>query len=265
MLICIPTSTSKSQFYINQAYADYVSEADFVPLLANPHNDALMMAVTCDGLILPGGIDIDPVFYNEDNIHSISVDPVKDDFERKLLVAFINEGKPIFGICRGFQLIVREYMRHSTKAERKRLSFQQHINHHALAHELDLDRSRAAHHVYADRNVLYGEDHSQYRRMFVNSMHHQCLWADPNKKGESRWIIGNLRILAQTRYGVSAKEAGTIIEAFDIQNWGNSRILAVQWHPEEMKDIALLRTFFTNTQGEHVYAPTPETLEVEAE
>lgn len=266
MLLCIPTSTSKTQFFVNQAYADYIHEAGFVPMLATPHNDALVMAATCDGLILPGGIDIDPTFYGEDNIHSLSVDPAKDDFERKLLYAFLHEGKPVFGICRGFQLIIKEWLRHTVKAIKRRLSFYQHINHHSLAHELDLDRSRAAHHVFADRNVLYGESHKQYRKMFVNSMHHQYLWGEPHQKDiENRWIIGDLRILAQTRYGTSAKEKGTIIEAFDIHNWGNGRILAVQWHPEEMKDVTLLQTFFNGEQGEHVYTPAPETLEVEAE
>jgi hypothetical protein len=97
-------------------------------------------------------------------------------------------------------------------------------------------------------------------------MHHQCLWAEPHKKGEDRWLLGDLRILAQTKYGVSAKDKGTIIEALDIHNWGNGRILAVQWHPEEMKDVALLQTFFNNEQADHVYGPIPEVVvEVEAE
>jgi gamma-glutamyl-gamma-aminobutyrate hydrolase PuuD len=255
MLIALPTSSSKTQYYINQAYVDYVKEAGFTPLMVTPHNDPTEVANICDGIILPGGIDIDPIYYNEDNWSSYSVDPEKDAFERAMFWAFGQVGKPIFGICRGFQLIIREYMLAKTKAT-KRLEFLQHINRHSLATDLSISRSLPAHRVSADRNVLYGEEHKMYQKMFVNSMHHQCLILSHHTSQKPKRPLStfNFTALAYTTYGRPSKEKDyNIVEAFELTSgpdWmeTGSRVLAVQWHPEEMKDYALIQTFFNQDQ-----------------
>lgn len=59
----------------------------------------------CDGLILCGGGDISPSFYNEENISSYDVDYNLDLYEFNLLKEFVNLKKPVLGICRGIQLI----------------------------------------------------------------------------------------------------------------------------------------------------------------
>ena len=53
--IGIPVSKSKTQYYLNQAYIDYVVEAGFIPVAFYPGHDPKAFAVECDGLILPGG------------------------------------------------------------------------------------------------------------------------------------------------------------------------------------------------------------------
>lgn len=255
MLIALPTSTSKTQYYLNMAYVDYVKEAGFTPFMATPHNDPIEVATFCDGIILPGGIDIDPIYYDEDNWSSYSVDPEKDAFERAMFWAFGQQGKPIFGICRGFQLIIREYMRAREKAT-KRLEFMQHISRHSLATDLSLSRTFPAHRVSADRNVLYGEDHKMYQRMYVNSMHHQCLILIDHKAKQPKRPLSTygFTALAYTTYGRPSKDKDyKIVEAFELtgsQDWMNtgSRIIAVQWHPEELKDYALIQTFFNQGQ-----------------
>jgi gamma-glutamyl-gamma-aminobutyrate hydrolase PuuD len=252
MRLGVPTSTSKTQYYINQAYVDYVAEAGHDPVLITPNTNILIMADFCDGLILPGGIDIDPIFYYEDNFNSFQVDPVKDDFERQIFYAFANLGKPIFGICRGLQLIAREYL-FKIKSANKRMEFLQHVNHHALASELTVERNIRTHGVSANLNVLYGQQHDRFQLMYVNSMHHQCLFVNelsatikgqPTKKDPM--VVAHLQILGLTRYGLTNKESGHIVEAFRINGWLASDILAVQWHPEELKDYALLNNFFSN-------------------
>jgi putative glutamine amidotransferase len=250
MLIAIPTSMSKTQYYLNQAYVDYVEGAGFEPMMVTPKNDILEMAQRCHGLLLPGGIDIDPIFYGEDNYNSMSVCPVKDDFERQMLFAFIELGKPIFGICRGAQLIAREYLLRVEVAH-ERLEFVQHMRHHSLASELGIARDIRAHGVFVDRNALYGENNDKYINTFVNSMHHQCLFLHPpeeqkgkKKKRPPTLIVEGLRVLGYTRYGMEDKEKGHIVEAFDIIGWVESPIVAVQWHPEELKDYAILQNFF---------------------
>jgi len=251
MRIAIPTSTSKTQYYLNQAYVDYVEGAGYEPVMITPKNNILEMAEWCHGLILPGGIDIDPIFYNEDNYESVSVDPAKDDFERQMFFAFVELGKPIFGICRGLQLIAREYLLRVVEAH-ERLEFVQHIRHHALASELAVGRDVRTHSVFVDKNVLYGEENPNYLRVFTNSMHHQCLFLNPSakvkgkkKKAPSDLVVAGLRVLGYTRYGMEVKDKGHIVEAFDINGWVESPIIAVQWHPEELKDYALIQNFFS--------------------
>ena len=58
-----------------------------------------------DGLILCGGNDIDPSNYNEVVDGAVEIDRDRDQVEFALLKAYIDAGKPVMGICRGFQLI----------------------------------------------------------------------------------------------------------------------------------------------------------------
>lgn len=58
-----------------------------------------------DGLVICGGVDVDPKYYNEPIDGSEDIDKCRDDAEFALLEAYIKAGKPVLGICRGFQLI----------------------------------------------------------------------------------------------------------------------------------------------------------------
>jgi putative glutamine amidotransferase len=59
-----------------------------------------------DGLVLAGGVDIDPANYGE-QAHPETVDtvPERDRFEIALVRAAIERDLPVLGICRGMQLI----------------------------------------------------------------------------------------------------------------------------------------------------------------
>ena len=63
----------------------------------NPHS--------YDGLLLPGGDDINPDAYGEENHGSIPTEKWVDTLQFRMLGDFIQCGKPVFGICRGLQLI----------------------------------------------------------------------------------------------------------------------------------------------------------------
>ena len=60
---------------------------------------------TCDGLLLPGGGDINPQKYGEENHGSLPVDPWIDTLQFDLLDRFLRHQKPVLGICRGLQMI----------------------------------------------------------------------------------------------------------------------------------------------------------------
>ena len=64
------------------------------------------LAELCDGLLLSGGADLDPCYYGEEILNNtVKIRPERDAFELALFRAFFDAGKPIFGICRGCQLI----------------------------------------------------------------------------------------------------------------------------------------------------------------
>lgn len=63
-------------------------------------------ATILDGLVLQGGADLDPGLYGEPHRHIVgATDMIRDQFELDLIRAFVEAGKPVFGICRGMQLI----------------------------------------------------------------------------------------------------------------------------------------------------------------
>ena len=66
------------------------------------------------------------------------------------------EGKKVFGICRGFQLMVREFIL-VNDAKVSGISFYQHINDHSLARGRDISRSTPSHNINANVKALYGD------------------------------------------------------------------------------------------------------------
>lgn len=61
--------------------------------------------LTCDGLLLCGGGDLNPALFGQEDRGSQPPDLVRDRAELALFQAFFQAGKPILGICRGMQLI----------------------------------------------------------------------------------------------------------------------------------------------------------------
>jgi len=261
MNIGITISESKTQHYINQAYIEYINKAGMQPFALTRHNDINIAVNMLDGLILPGGIDIDPIYYGEDNLSSYGVDPEKDEFEREIFHAFRRAGKPIFGICRGFQLIICEYLISKPNLT-KFLSFLPEIGGHNQVNDQQLNRDTPLHFVDFIPALFYSKGDKSVDSMPVNSMHHQGLIADFGKKGVISaqgfkmvaWTLRGLKIKRKK----NAKDPTAIIcEAYRITDWG-APILAVQWHPEELMDIELMHNFFTedNTTAEKNVANT---------
>ena len=59
----------------------------------------------CDGLLLPGGGDLEPWRYGQANTASCGLEPDRDAAELELIDWFCTWKKPILGICRGIQTI----------------------------------------------------------------------------------------------------------------------------------------------------------------
>lgn len=61
--------------------------------------------LSCDGLLLCGGGDLESTLFGQPNLGSDPPDLERDRAELELFRAFYQAGKPILGICRGMQVI----------------------------------------------------------------------------------------------------------------------------------------------------------------
>jgi len=246
--IALPLWHDGSSVKINSAYVEYINGAGFIPVGVLPSQDHIeSYASMCNGLLLPGGVDIDPMFYGVDNASSYAVDPERDSFERALLKHFINAGKPIFGICRGLQLIAYEFIdlcgRKLPREEAPPIELRQHISGHDKNTSLRTARGVPTHFVTVNRRLLYGEDTDEWSRLAVNSMHHQYVHCYTSEAKLKTRLFDNryFKVTAFTREGLGPKEVGVVVEGFYIPVW---KAAAVQWHPEELQHTAVLQQFF---------------------
>jgi len=249
MKVLLPVSKSNTQFYINQSYIDYITASGHNPILISDVNEVEEMEGFCDALLLPGGKDIDPMFYSENNQASYEIDPAKDEFERRLFYSFLSKHKPIFGICRGFQLILLELLEIEERLSDS-FFFVQDVDGHALNSILKVKRDYPTHYV----RVLKGKrdfftkgyiikESTNLVRMGVNSLHHQGVFTliPPIET-----CIDVLAIDANTTLSDAGYDESTdwfLVEAIDVPKYN---IFAVQWHPEEMKDNTL-KSFLGNS------------------
>ncbi len=60
---------------------------------------------TADGLILTGGGDLSPCSYDMPDLHCKNVDLLRDQIEFLCLKKFLKDNLPVFGICRGMQVV----------------------------------------------------------------------------------------------------------------------------------------------------------------
>lgn len=58
-----------------------------------------------DGLLLCGGEDVAPARFGQENFGARGIDLARDEAEFSLVKAWLSAGKPIFGICRGHQVL----------------------------------------------------------------------------------------------------------------------------------------------------------------
>ena len=91
---------------ISQAHTKYRNYFDALEALgALPRATGECDPDVCDGLLLPGGVDVNPKRYGQENVACGPLDDELDALQFSTLDEFVKAGKPVFGICRGQQLI----------------------------------------------------------------------------------------------------------------------------------------------------------------
>jgi len=173
-----------------------------------------------DGLIMTGGEDVNPLYYNETPIPDINdIDSVRDIYDLVTIKLATDRNIPVLGICRGEQLlniafggtlyqdIPQQHPNKSIEHSRKQAEEE---NMHTVS-------------ILANSQLAKILDKSD---ISVNTSHHQAV-----RKVAPGFLA-------------TAKSPDGIIEA--IEAYPNRSVMGVQWHPErhiERGDTSMLKVF----------------------
>jgi putative glutamine amidotransferase len=188
--------------------------AEPVPLFLNEWETKLSQAASLDGLVLAGGADLDPAWYQEAPIPEAGLDMVSDrrpEFEQKVVRAFLERQKPVLGICYGCQFL--NVFHGGALYQDLELQVPDVIEHkNGALHEVTLD----------EESFLYQLlEHSGFE---VPSYHHQAI----------------SRVAPGAR--VSSLAPDFVIESIEWPEFGFH--LGVQWHPERAPDSLATKRLF---------------------
>ena len=201
----------------NRYFVDGIVRAGGVPVILpvlDP-GSARVAVAALDGLVIPGGGDVDPASYGEEPApETAEVDPARDRWEAACVLAALEWRVPLLAVCRGIQVL-----------------------NVALGGTLvqDVPTATGGRHGWASR---FAEPVHTVRlapgcrlaalldraELGTNSLHHQA--------------VGRLGA------GVTAvgwAPDGTV-EAVEVD--GHPQVVAVQWHPELMEDDETQRRLF---------------------
>ena len=193
---------------MREDYARSVERSDAIPLVLPTQRpeDAAAVLDRLDGLLLSGGIDVDPALYGRDPHPKLGrVDRRRDDFELALTREALARDLPILAICRGHQVLnvaTGGTLIQDIASELKG----------AVTHDAPGRRTRRAHAVDVVPASRLGEILGG-GTIRVNSFHHQAI----DELGEG--------------LAVSARcPKDGLVEGVEMP--GRSFVLGVQWHPE---------------------------------
>lgn len=186
----------KNRIWMRHQYTDAISLAGGLPLLLVQYEDPEEISAaadTLDGVLFTGGVDIHPKYYGENVLPECGeISETRDMFELALYKQAVLSNMPVFGICRGIQLINVGCGG----------TLHQHIEGHSgVFHKIAIQRGGMLHDIIGSDSIT------------VNSYHHQAVKV--NGPG----------------FNIDAySEDDAIIEA--VSSPSASFHLAVQWHPE---------------------------------
>ncbi len=194
---------------VNARYADGIRRAGGLPTLISSNATAAQRATafaSAEGLLLSGGADIHPDRYNEPIDGAVEMDTARDTLEWEAIAAADARRLPIFGICRGMQLL----------NVHRGGSLLQHVDGQvgaaypatpALTHPLKVQPATRLAAILGDQRAP----------LAVNSYHHQAV--TPERLAAS---------LVPSAYADSPR--GILVEG--LEQPGDRFVLGVQCHPE---------------------------------
>ena len=174
----------------------------------------------CSLIVLAGGGDVHPKFYNKKFVSEFfkGVNKERDEFEIELIHRALKNKIPVLGICRGLQMF-NVALGGTLIMDLERSDFKNHRiqNGQNKYHKIEVHSNSLLSKVIGLGSKI------------VNTSHHQAI-DDIGK---------NLK--------VSARSTDGVIEAAEWNNQiGKSPLLLVQWHPERMKTSLTSKNIINN-------------------
>lgn len=203
-----------ARFGVNQSYARAIADHGGAPvMIPSLADDAVLDSLypLLDGLLIPGGPDIDPSYYAATERHAtVEVDDALDRTEAYLVRRALDDDLPILGICRGVQVLnviaggtlYQDLPSYWTSTTDHAVY---HLGRHHTPHTIEIVPGTRLAHVLDRREV---------EPLPVNTLHHQAV-----------------RDLAPG-FQVNAHADDGLVEG--IEHPGRAFAIGVQCHPEEL-------------------------------
>ena len=185
-------------------YVESVKRAGGEPVVLANDDDPAAVLDRVDGVLLTGGLDVDPRLYDEAPHPTTEAAPERDRFEIPLARAAIARDVPLLAICRGIQVL--NVAAGGSLIQDIPSAIQSKLN-----HSVDTPKDHLAHNVRVVHGTVLA-DLLETEQRTVNSRHHQAVGVVAND------------------FVVSAESADGIVEA--IEKPDATFCLGVQWHPE---------------------------------
>jgi putative glutamine amidotransferase len=211
----IPEGLPES-WVMNQRYSRVVAAAGGLPVmipLLEDEDTLHALYDRMDGVLIPGGVDMDPSNYGEAPLPSCGrIDPARDRVELQFARWAIAEGKPLFGLCRGLQIVnvaLGGTLYQDIAAQRS----------DAIKHDYFPTAGYSRDHLAHSVTVASGSRLDALvgtAPLRVNSMHHQAV-----------------KDLAPGLAPTAVAPDG-LIEA--LESTDHQFVLGVQWHPESLTE-----------------------------
>jgi putative glutamine amidotransferase len=189
-------------------YVESVKRAGAHPLVLSNDDDPTEVLDKVDGLLLTGGLDVDPSFYGESRHPTTETAPERDKFEIPLSREAVRRDVPLFAICRGVQVL--NVAEGGTLVQDIASSLTT-----DLRHSVDVPKDHRAHAVTVMAGTRLASalgGAAPVDTCAVNSRHHQAVAA------------------VAPAFVVSAISPDGIVEA--IERPASTFCVGVQWHPE---------------------------------
>ncbi|RYF33135.1 MAG: gamma-glutamyl-gamma-aminobutyrate hydrolase family protein [Comamonadaceae bacterium] len=184
-----------------------------------------------DGVVMHGGADVWPGSYGEVPLKDAWIgDRVRDLYDLALVEAFEQAGKPIFGVCRGLQLINVAF-----GGTLYQDIEEQHAHPETLRHRDPVTYDQNFHGIEIVQGTRLAKLYPEVQKARVNSIHHQAVKGLAPGFEIEAWSMPDRVPEAIRRHA----------------DRGRSYIAATQWHPEFHKfgsketldDSAILNDF----------------------